>query len=455
MPSLSSSPVQAINGARELLSGNGLLIQRFGWIAAVFAVIVQQSAFVASPVLSSAADIGSPDTQANVFNTLAVSMNLILIAPLCLLQYRQIAFIIWGNKTAVALIVLIFLSTAWSLHPDVTIRRSVNYLSTIVTACYLAARFDIDEIMKILSWGIGISAVSSFLFVAAFPIDAIHQASPLQIEDIAGSWKGVFPHKNILGQAMTVGVIAQLYLLLNKRAGTTWHALMLCVCLALVILSRSSSAIILAALYLLGASLIFVLQRAPRYFGVSLAMLAVLGLSMATVYWADPNSLWEGLGRDPTLTGRTVLWGLILPLISEKPILGWGYSAMWLPNEPIALAISQTVGWRVPSAHNTFLEVALGLGLVGLVIVLLFLFISIWRSVRCLIAGQHKLGMISLLFFVGVTISGATESTLAQNQSIQWAVFNVLSFSCGLEIMRRHVGKAELTSMTLSASEKC
>jgi hypothetical protein len=49
--------------------------------------------------------------------------------------------------------------------------------------------------------------------------------------------------------------------------------------------------------------------------------------------------------------------------------------------------------------------------------------------------------MFSLVFFLGVLISGMSEPTLARNQEIEWVVFNALSFSCGLEMARRQVGK--------------
>ena len=122
---------------------------------------------------------------------------------------------------------------------------------------------------------------------------------------------------------------------------------------------------------------------------------------------------------------------------------------MWLPTVPVAIAVSRAVGWSVPQAHNAILEVTLELGLVGLVIVLIFIAVSLWRSVRCLMAGQHKLGMLSLVFFLGVIMSGATESTFAQNQDIEWVVFNVLSFACGLQIMRQQVGKDTLLQWQL------
>ena len=418
------------------------LLERLAWLTAVFAVLVQQGAFVSSPVLSNlVTEVGSTDAQSNIFNTLAIVLNITLITPLCLLHYRRLIPVIYGNSAALALIVLIFLSVAWSIHPDVTFRRGVNYLSTVFSACYLAGRFDVDEIMKILSWGIAISAIGSFLFVAAFPIDAIHQPSPWQVDNIAGAWNGVFSHKNTLGHTMTVRVIAKLYILTGTKARTSWHALVLCGCFALVILSRSTTAIILSFFYLLGACLFLLLQRARQYFGIGLVVLAVFGSTIAALYWTYPNLLFEVLGSDATLSGRTELWAIVLRFISQKPLLGWGYQAMWLQTDSITIAISEAVGWAVPSAHNALLEVTLELGLVGLVIVMSFVGSSLWRSVRCIMAGLHSLGTLSLVFFLGVIISGVTETTLVQNQTIEWVVFNVLSFSCGLEIMRRRINQ--------------
>ena len=93
------------------------------------------------------------------------------------------------------------MSMAWSIHPDVTVRRTVNYFSTILTACYLVSRFNIDETVEILSWSIAISVVCSFILVAAFPLDTIHQpslwAGP-DVGNLAGSSIGSFARENVL-----------------------------------------------------------------------------------------------------------------------------------------------------------------------------------------------------------------------------------------------------------------
>lgn len=433
-----------ISGMRAFQFGASRTIERpldfarkLSWIVGVYAMVVQQGAILSSPVLSNlSAGLGNVDAQANVFNTLAIALNILFVAPLCIFRSRHIFNLVASNKAAVVLILLIFVSAAWSIHPDVTLRRGVNYFSTLLTAFYLAAFFDLDEIMKIVSCSIAIAVVSSFIFVFAFPLDAIHQPSPWQIEDITGAWKGAYSHKNVLGHVMTVGVIVELYILTATRSRLLWHLLVLCGCLTLILFARSGTAILLTALYMLGAVLFVILQRAREYFGVALVMLATIATTIAVIYLAYPNLVFAALGSDATLTGRTELWALVLNLIGERPTLGWGYSAMWLQNDSLTISISHTVGWAVPQAHNAFLEVALELGVLGLTIVTAFVAISFWRAIRCLLADRYRYGMFSLVFFIGIIVSGLTESTLLQNQTIEWVMFNVLSFCCGQQIAR-------------------
>jgi exopolysaccharide production protein ExoQ len=442
-----SDQQSALGVAVASSAGLTLLLERLRWPIAVFAVVVQQGAFVSSPVLGKfAATIGSDDPQANILNTLAVLLNILFIAPYCLLYFRQFINVIYRNKIAIALMMLMFLSTIWSIHPDVTLRRDINYVSTVLTAFYLASQFDFDDIIMVLSRGIAISVVFSFLFVAAFPADAIHQQSQWHLtdfENVAGDWKGVFSHKNVLGHVMSVGVFAELYILTATKLRSfwpfIWHLLLLCGCIALIVLARSTTAVVLTSLYFLGAILFVVLQHARPYFMVFLTMLAVICLAIVAIFWAYPDLIFGILGSDPTFTGRTAVWTLVLNLIWERPLLGWGYSAMWLKDDTITLAISNAVGWAVPEAHNALLEVALGLGLVGLVIVVAYVALSVWRAVRCLVAGLYSIGIYSLTFFVGINLSGITESMLVQNQSIEWVVFSMLSVCCGLEIARQQI----------------
>lgn len=445
-----TGPLEWLNSGKDAPIG----ASRLGWVAAVFALLVQQGVIITSPALSHlSSEFGSLDPQANIFNTIAVALNILLLAPLCLFNWNRVVVLITGNKAALALIVFIAMSMAWSIHPDVTVRRTVNYFSTILTACYLVSRFDVDETMEILSWSIAISVVCSFVLVAAFPLDTIHQpslwAGP-DLGNLAGSWMGAFAHKNVLGRTMAVGILCELYLITTNRAGLMRHTVLLAGCSALLLLSRSSTAMVLTSIYAFWAALYVILQRARQYFGVIVTMSVVLALTIAVIFLVYPDMVFKALGSDPTLTGRTELWGVVLDLIWQRPVLGWGYSALWLPHDQITDAVSNAVGWQVPQAHNAFLEVAVELGFVGLTIVLLFIAVSVWRAVRCLGCGRYALGMFSLAIFSGVLISGITEATLVQNQAIGWVIFNIMSFYCGLEMARRPLEEENSQSLYTS-----
>jgi exopolysaccharide production protein ExoQ len=408
-------------------------IRVFSWLIAVFVVLVQAGAFVNSTVFST---VDSSDS-ANTLNTVAIFLNITMIAPFCLIDLSRFSQIAFGNKAMAALTLLIFLSVAWSFHPDITLRRDINYLSTVLTAYYLAARYDIDEIAGILSCAIGITAVFSLIFGGVFPIDAIHQPLPWALTeggDIAGSWRGVFAHKNVLGHTMAIGIIVELYILIIGTKRWIWHALLLIGCLLLVVLSRSSTAIVLTCYYFLGGVLLIIAQRGKQYLSIALTILVVLASTFIVVYWAEPDFIWTLLGRDPTLTGRTVLWSYVLNFIWERPLLGWGYGAMWLPKDQITLAISQAVGWQVPQAHNAFFEVMLEVGVIGLVLLLIFMGGSMWRGGRLLTTSKSRFGVMTFLLFLGATITGMTESNLVQNQAIEWVILCAFSIRCGLEI---------------------
>jgi O-antigen ligase len=66
----------------------------------------------------------------------------------------------------------------------------------------------------------------------------------------------------------------------------------------------------------------------------------------------------ELLGRDPTLTGRTLLWAWAIDVINEKPILGWGYLAY--NGSQLAGSIADTYtefqNYNVPHFHNGYLQ---------------------------------------------------------------------------------------------------
>jgi exopolysaccharide production protein ExoQ len=78
------------------------------------------------------------------------------------------------------------------------------------------------------------------------------------------------------------------------------------------------------------------------------------------------------VGRDPTLTDRTLIWNTVLSQ-HTNPIIGTGYESFWLgPRLP---AIWAVVG-NINEAHNGYLDIYLNLGAIGLLVLAAFLMAS-------------------------------------------------------------------------------
>ena len=398
------------------------------WVLVVAALVVQQGAFVSLPLVIAGDSLRG--SVVNSFNTVAITISLAFIGLACALRLRQLGSLALQNLSSVAFLLIVLMSAAWSIHPDLTVRRGTGYVLTMLVAAYLCLRFEGDDRLRALSSSFAISAIASLLFVAVFP-----QYGVMATGELAGAWRGVFPHKNVLGSVMAVAVFTELYLLVrcDGRAGFRWA--LLGAYLVLVTLSRSATAWLLVSLYL-GATGLYLLWKRNRLGGAVATISCILVLLAAVVaLWNDPSPAFQLLGKDMTLTGRTRLWEVVLEFIRERPLFGWGYHAMWQLNDPTTtFADKLTGGWGVTGSHNAFLEITLQLGLVGVGLMLVVVGVAFWRALRSCGVGLLPFGWFCLIYLVGAILSAEVGETLGQNQVIEWVVFNVMSFSCGLEL---------------------
>jgi exopolysaccharide production protein ExoQ len=400
----------------------------FEWVVAVFAVIIQMGAFVSLALVISGGSLREQIRDPS--NTVAIGLSATSLGVFALPRIRQMGFLASKNVVSALFIVLVLMSTIWSLNPDLTIRRGAGYLLTMVLAAYMSVRFGSDGSMRVLSRGFAVAAIGSLVFVAAFPQYGIMGGTGL-----AGEWRGVFPHKNVLGPVMAVAVFTELYLLVVGSGRPRWRWALLGLYLALVVLSQSATAWFLSAFYLTGTC-VYLLWKRDRLAGV-LALIVVLLIVavVVVVFGDDPERMLGLVGKDTTLSGRTTLWSVVAEFIRERPVLGWGYRAMWNLDDPTTtLADKLTGGWGVTSSHNAFLEITLQLGLVGVALVAGMIVIALWRALRCCRVGIVPLGWFSLMFFVGAIVAAQTLDTMGQNQVIDWVLFNVLAFSCGIAL---------------------
>jgi O-antigen ligase len=151
--------------------------------------------------------------------------------------------------------------------------------------------------MKVLSVSFAVSAIGSLVFIAVFPEFGI-----MQVGDLAGTWRGVFSHKNVLGNVMAVAVFTELFTLVACKGRPRWRLASLSAYFALVVFSNSATALLLSSAYLAGTGF-YLLWRRDRLLHVVIVMMTALFVSVVlTIFWSDPDAVLGILGRDKTLT---------------------------------------------------------------------------------------------------------------------------------------------------------
>ena len=141
-------------------------------------------------------------------------------------------------------------------------------------------------------------------------------------------------------------------------------------------ITGSATAVVALAVAAGAAALPTVVRRTSL--AVRVVAVAWFGpLAVAAVVTQVPTVLGL-LGRDATLTGRTQIWALAGDAVAARPALGHGADAFWRSGYGDRLRWS--FGESAVHAHNAWIDLVLGLGVLGASVVLVLLVALVVRS---------------------------------------------------------------------------
>lgn len=407
-PGIGTRPVPS---AGALSAGEPLWERAFAWVALMLATggCIPIMEWMLGIRGQGDALGGDPFAQA-IWSTVYLGAALLLF-----LRFPRVVRALPALGTIWIIVVLAVVSSQWSVAPSVTMRRAVAFVGTTLVGLYLGTRFRRATVFRILfavfATVVALSPVASILGFRAAP----------------GTWQGVFGTKNVLGQAMVCSAIVSVLFAASEMG---WRRIAGCVIftlsVALLLLSNSKTSLVvlLAAL-----ALLIPLRLLRLRTGVAeLAITASLVAAGAVGVWIAGNSaaVLNLLGRDATLTGRVQLWSLLLEMIQRQTWLGYGYGGFWLgwdgPSGPIWQICIARYGWLPPNGHDGFIDLALDLGLVGLVAFLVSLGTSLVRAVRLAHAGRSWADMFPVMFLYFTILANLTESALVTHNSLVWVL---------------------------------
>lgn len=295
---------------------------------------------------------------------------------------------------------LAIVSVLWSTESALTLRAAAQLIVTALIACYFATRMKLAHVIA----GFGIAAA----IILMMNIQGVLTAGEGQM------FRGGFDQKNFFASRVTPAVIVAAAFLAYLR-GPLWLRVIAAPALALVaglgalaiIRAESATAMIAAGaavLAIVGAWVFATRSIAARGLLVSAAVaVAALGaVGYVTVVREDPVDLMlDAFGKDRSLTGRTQIWAAAQTAIEERPVLGHGYQAFWWTREGVLVKQRQLVRPDQPFYfHNTFLEHAVSLGVLGLIAVLASMAATFLVIIRAVLARAD----VATAFFLGLTV---------------------------------------------------
>lgn len=325
----------------------------------------------------------------------------------------------------VAMLALACASTLWSIDSGATLRRSVWLALTMSFGLYLAWRYRWEELIPL------IATAFLVLIAGSYALGLLAPGIGRMTFEHPGAWSGLWTHKNTLGGIMALGVAvcASASIVEPARRGL-WIAAGLAA-FGLVLLSTSKTAL-LASMLGLGVIAAGVIVRRGLVPAIMLASSVLVGVILgAALVFMAPELIVATLGRDLTLTGRTDIWEASARFVEARPWLGYGYYAFWLPENGPAFWVREAVMWQVASAHSSWLELALGLGRVGVVLFALQLLVTLTRGAQSLI--DARAGLWAPAFLAAFALYTLSESHALQANNLFWVIYVAVAARLALD----------------------
>ncbi|WP_312783995.1 O-antigen ligase [Brevundimonas sp.] len=321
----------------------------------------------------------------------------------------------------ILMLLLTAASVAWSITPDVTLRRIMALLFTTLGGVALAARWRWSTLTEVLAVAMTVMMVASLFLGALMPEwGRMHELFP-------GAWRGLWLEKNALGENMGLAAIcmAAAAVMVPQRR-RLW---LVCAALAsaLVILSTSKTGLVVLVLAFASMGFVGLVQGGPKraIIGTWLAIMVVCAALLVVATQSD--LIFDLLGKDATLTGRTEIWSGILHQMEQRPWSGFGYGAIW---DDASLAgpkawIAYEAKFSAAHAHSGWLEVYLALGIPGVILLAAWM-IEMWgRSLWA--AYARPSGWLLMPMMTAYTLTMLTESITMNWHNLRWVLFVALA----------------------------
>jgi exopolysaccharide production protein ExoQ len=300
----------------------------------------------------------APGTDAS--HKISVAFVSLICIVLIAFRFAEVFALSRRMKLMLAFPVLAVVSCTWSGEPRQSIVSGLILFVFTMFAIYVASRFPFQRQFELIML-VGAVALPASIALALFV--------PSLGASEAG-WKGIFGHKQICAAVSIVFLVTALHWKCYGIYQKTFRAMYIAMCFVLIVMSKSRTGWALALVALILCVVIWVLQAMPAKQALAILLLALPAAAGALyiIHTFSPSIL-VSVGKDATLSQRTIIWAAAWDAALRRPILGYGFAAFWRGLYGSSQNVVLVAGWGLQQAQNGFLDVWLGLGAVGVALI--------------------------------------------------------------------------------------
>ena len=361
---------------------------------------------------------GGATSNGNIKLQLTSGLVYISIMFLILARVERFVYFCKNNLIIIGFLLIPLFSVFWSIAPDVTARRGVALIGTSLFAMYLAFALSVERVIRILAVVYAITAIGSVLIIAILPAYGTHQFG-----EYAGLWRGLYAQKNEFGATMAMAVIVIFLCPKYTSRERLLGRIFVVLCLLLLVMSESRAALISFSCV---CAIALAVQRASgrgSKTSVKAFLLIVTSIIVGMIVLKNAGPILEMIGKDPTLSGRTDVWALALDRAADRPLLGFGYRAYWIEGNKARLMAEESWADNINHGHNTYLDLFVELGFLGIFAFMVTLGILIFKILSRIKYSNDYINIWAMSSMCFILIRGSAESTILQHADINWILF--------------------------------
>lgn len=262
-----------------------------------------------------------------------------------------------------------FYSLAWTEDFALTSRRFIVLLILFVSVLATARRFSVKDLLLwlflTLAVYVSMGLVMEIIFGNFRPFDSEYR--------FAGT---LHPNHQGINCALLllIGVFLADYF--QRARKYIWLVALLAAILLILTKSRTSFISVGVALAIYWSIKSSKINKFATIAGVIIGLATLLLIFDAAIFSALQNMILLGRESDAesvySLTERVPLWKTCFDFIGQRLIHGYGYGGFW--TEQNIRAISSSQKWLIGESHSAYVEIALGLGLFGVMLFVMLQF---------------------------------------------------------------------------------